>query len=148
VSAKERIKRLERVQRVWEDDLGRAAGALAEARARADVAQAHLEEARSKTRAARQQKADLVHGGSADDWAVREAWLATCTVREEKSVMARAVADRAVKDAHAVVVTAQQKIERLKLVLARLAKDAADGARRAERIFEDDAAARMSRGSS
>ena len=148
MSAKARIKRLERVQRVWEDDLGRAAGALTEARARADVAQAHLEEARAKKRAAREKKADLVNGGSADEWAVREAWLATCGVREEKSVMARAVADRAVSEAHAAVVVAQQKIERLKLVLARLAKDAADDARRAERIFEDDAAARMSRGGS
>jgi flagellar biosynthesis chaperone FliJ len=142
------MKRLERVQRVWEDDLARAASALNEARSRADVAQAHLEEARARKRAAFEKKADLVHGGSADEWSVREAWLATCGVREDKSLMARAVADRAVVVAHAAVVTAQQKIERLKLVVARIARGDADAARRAERIFEDDAAARMARGGS
>ncbi len=142
------MKRLERVQRVWEGDLARAAATLNEARAQADVAQAHLEEARARKRAALDQKADLVRGGSADDWSVREAWLATCGVREERATISRAVAERCVSDANAAVVTVQQKIERLKLVLARLARGDAEDARRAERIVEDDAAARMSRGSS
>ncbi len=145
MSSKVRRKRLERVQRVWEDDLARCAAALQEARGRADVAQAHLEEARARKRAARDAKADLVRGGSADDWSVREAWLATCGVREERALMARAAADRAVAEANAAVTVAQQKIERLKLVLARLARGDVDEARRAERIVDDEAAARVSR---
>jgi flagellar biosynthesis chaperone FliJ len=148
MSDRARRKRLARVQKVWEDDFDKCVMALNEARARAEVAQAHLEEARARTRAARSAKADLVRGGSADDWAAREAWLMTCGIREEKAVIARSVADRAVQDAQAAVVVATQKIERLKLVIARLARGDAEDARRAERVIEDEAAARMSRGSS
>lgn len=149
MSSVARRKRLARVQAVWENDLNRCVAALNEAKSRADVAAAHVEEARAKTRAARGAKADLVRGGSAEEFAVREAWLMTCGVREEKAVIALSVADRAVAAANAAVVAAQQKIERLKLVLARLAQGDADAARRAERLIEDEAAARMSqRGSS
>jgi hypothetical protein len=148
VSSKARRKRLERVQHVWEEDLGRCVAALGDARARADVAQAHLDEARAKTRAARGAKADLLGGASAEEWRTREAWLATCGVREEKAILARAGADSVVAQALGAVTLAHQKIERLKLVLVRIAQADAAGGRRADRITEDESSARMSRGSS
>ncbi len=142
-----RRKRLERVQKVWEDDLHTRVAALAEVRARADVAHADLEAARTRKRAAIAAKAELMGGASADEWRAREAWIGTCGAREDRAVLTLAAADRAVAEAMGAVMAAQQKIERLKLVLARIAKGEVDAERRVDRINEDEVSARMSRGS-
>ena len=137
-----RRKRLDRVREVWEEDLRRAAVALGEARARADAAQAELEETRARTRAAKAAKSALMGGASAEEWRAREAWIATCTAREERSFAARPAADRAVEQAMRTVIEAQLRIERLKLVMAKMAETEEGARRRAERREEDDLAAR------
>ena len=137
-----RRKRLDRVRSVWEEDLRRAVAALTNAKNRADVAQAHLEEARARTRAAKTAKSGLMGGASADEWRAREAWIATCAVREERAFLARVAADQAASAALRAVTVAEQKIERLRLVVARILETEATAQRRAERREEDDFAQR------
>jgi flagellar export protein FliJ len=138
-----RMKRLDRVRAVWEEDLHRAAAALSDARARAEAAQSQLDDARGRTRAGKEAKSAAIKGGvSAEEWRSREAWIATCTAREERAFQARVAADHVAAKALRVVTEAQQKLERLRLVVQRLAEGEAVARRRAERRDEDEHAAR------
>jgi flagellar biosynthesis chaperone FliJ len=139
-----RRQRLSRIADMWDEDLRTCAGALAQARARADEARRALEELKARTAGARDLRMALMGGASADEWRAREAWIATCAAREERGASILLGAEQAVLEASRAVTTAQQKVERMKLVLARLAAQEALIERRSEQRSQDEIAARIS----
>jgi flagellar export protein FliJ len=139
-----RRQRLAKVADLWDEELKTSASALAVARTRADAARRAAEEARARTEAARTSRRELLNGANAEEWRAREAWIDTCGRREERAMAACREADKAVDAASRAVRAAQQKVERLKLVLAKLAEQERAAERRAEQRSDDEFAARIS----
>ena len=139
-----RRQRLTKVAEMWDEELRVSVGALLDARSRAEQKEREWAAARARTEEARASRAALMGGASADEWRAREAWIDTCASREERAAHARRAAEQIVSEASRAVTTAQQKVERMKLVLARLAEQEAAAERRADRRSEDEIAARVS----
>ena len=139
-----RRQRLAKIAEMWDEDLRTQVGSLVQARVRAEEARRSLAAFEERTAQAREERGALMGGASADEWRAREAWIATCAAREERAAQASVAAEEAVRAASAGVTAAQQKVERMKLVLARLDAQEALAERRAEQRSQDEIAARIS----